>query len=99
MSDHDDHCVMCARFPTTGYPQLHVDGRSHCQGFERTVAWDDHRCVLFNRAKNIRIREAFAEQQKSRASVEGNACIASTTETNSRASAQPQHNNDTWRTR
>lgn len=66
MSREHEHCVMCARFTTKGYPQLAVQGQGHCEGFDRVATWNDRRCVLFNRARNPRIREAFAAKHADR---------------------------------
>lgn len=60
-------CVMCSRFSIVGRSEEAAQGRGYCDGFEKTVAWNDQPCPLFLRARDEAPRRAFAAKRAAKA--------------------------------
>ena len=57
-------CAMCARFTIAGHEEAAARGEGWCDGDERYRPWNWQPCVLFNRAKDERRRQAWAQKQE-----------------------------------
>lgn len=66
MTREHDPCVMCRRFSIVGRSEEASQGRGFCDGYEKTVAWNDQPCVLFLRARDEAPRRAFAEKHNNK---------------------------------
>lgn len=53
-------CASCARFPLRAAAEN--KGVAKCGGYEKPANWNDHACVLYNRASDVEQRKRLVEQ-------------------------------------
>lgn len=53
-------CASCARFPLRAAAEN--KGVAECEGYERPTEWNEHACVLYNPASDIKDRKQIVIQ-------------------------------------